>query len=222
MSRIFPSILLPLVTAHLVCAQEAPAFAVATVRLSEPTAAKGGRAARLTVSPDTLTVRNYSLKPCIAWAYHLTESQVSGPDWIDSERYDIVAKAPSAATEDQLRRMLQGLLAGRFNLTLHHQTKVLPTYTLSVAKNGPKVRESQTQGEPSLQPQLSTLTVVVQRASASLLVEMLSKYLRAPVVDRTGLTGRYDVTIQVAKLAGALQAGGGALDIEAAIMSGLQ
>ena len=68
-------------------------------------------------------MRNVTLKAAIRWAYHVFNFQVSGPDWIGYERYDIVAKAAGPVPEDQLRLMAQALLADRFKLTLHRMPK---------------------------------------------------------------------------------------------------
>src|SRR5664279_6215744 len=75
-------------------------------------------------------------------AYGVKNYQVTGPGWLDTERYDITAKVPKGATKDDLKLMLQGLLAERFKLTLHHETKELPMYALVVGKGGPKLKES--------------------------------------------------------------------------------
>jgi uncharacterized protein (TIGR03435 family) len=203
-------------------------FDVATIRLIQPTEGrgKGGALSGIAVSPDTLTVRGSTLRACIAWAYHVSEFQVQGPDWMNGERtdrYEILAKASGPVPEAQLRLMLQTLLASRFQLTLHHDTKTLPAYVLTVGKGGIKAHESQAAGEPSLVPDQKTLTAVVKNAPVSMLVDMLSNALRAPVLDMTGLTGRYDVTIELAKYAASIQAGGGAPpDVEGLITDALQ
>src|SRR5262249_43342619 len=133
------------------------------------------------------------------WAYHVNDYQVSGPDMINRDRYDVVAKAPAAASEDQLRAMLQTLLADRFKLALHRQNKELSGYVLLVGKGGPKFQESTTQGESQIEPDQRRMVVTVQRTPVSQLVEMLSNILRTPVVDETGLNGKYDISINVAK-----------------------
>lgn len=181
-----------------------PAFEVASVRVSQIGRAggEGSRRENIQVSPDTLTMRNASMRSCIRWAYHVMDYQVTGPDWLGFERYDIVAKAAAVTTEDQLRAMLQTLLAERFKLALHRQNKELPAYVVLIGKNGPKFHEAQTEGEMSIQPNQSRMTVAIQRAPLSQLVDMLSNVLRAPVLDQTGLKGRYDITIDIAKYIG--------------------
>jgi uncharacterized protein (TIGR03435 family) len=170
-------------------------FDVASVRVSQA----GGRRENIHVSPDTVTMRNVSLKSCIGWAYHVMDYQVSGPDWLGSQRYDIVAKAAGPAPEDDLRTMMQALLADRFKVESHRQTKEMSAYILVPGKGGPKVHESQTDGPPSIQPDRSRMTVAVQRGQISQLVDVLSNFFHAPVIDETGLKGRYDLTVNVAK-----------------------
>jgi uncharacterized protein (TIGR03435 family) len=75
-------------------------------------------------------------------AYKVQPSQISGPDWIATQRFDIVAKLPEGATKDQTNEMLQSLLEERFKMTLHRETKEHPVFALVVAKDGPKLKES--------------------------------------------------------------------------------
>ena len=191
----------------------APAFDVASVKTSQPgTGGEQRRRQNIQVSPGTVTMRNTSLKACIRWAWHVTDFQVSGPDWLDSQRYEIAGKATGPATEDQLRLMMQALLQERFKLAVHRQTKELSAYALVVGKNGPKVHESTTEGESSIDINQRQLSVNVQRTPVSQLVEMMSNILRAPVIDMTGLTGRYDITLNVAKYAADMAAQGKSMD----------
>jgi uncharacterized protein (TIGR03435 family) len=193
---------------------DAPAFDVASVKVSSPGAAPGERRRRdnIQVSPGTVTMRGVSLKVAIRWAWHVTEFQVTGPDWLDSERYEIAGKAAGPATEEQLRLMMQSLLQERFKLALHRQTKELSAYVLVVGKNGPKVHETKTEGESSIDINQRQLSVSVQRAPVSQLIDLMSNVLRAPVVDMTGLTGRYDLTLNVAKYAADMAAQGKSMD----------
>lgn len=193
----------------------APTFDVASVKMSQQ-AATGGRGRgnnnNVQVSPGTVTMRNISLRNSIRWAYHVTEFQISGPDLLDSERYEIAGKAAGPATDEQLRLMMQALLRERFKLALHRQTKETAAYVLVVGKNGPKIHETKTEGETNIDINQRQLSVNVQRAPVSQLVDMMSNILRAPVVDMTGLTGRYDITLNVAKYAADLAARGQSLD----------
>ncbi|HLK65353.1 MAG TPA: TIGR03435 family protein [Bryobacteraceae bacterium] len=203
-----------------------PSFEVASVRVSTigKAGGEGSRRENIQTSPDSLTMRNVSLKSAIRWAYHVFDYQVSGPDWLQSERYDINAKSAGTVNEDQLRLMLQVLLADRFKLEVHHQTKEFSAYVLLVGKGGPKVHESKEDGEFSMQPDQKRMVVTVQHAPVSQLTEMLSNIFRAPVVDQTDLKGRYDLTINVAKYLSEMQptAGGAPPDPLSLITMGLQ
>ncbi len=86
--------------------------------------------------------RYLSLRDLMVLAYKVQPSQISGPDWIATERFDIVAKLPAGATKDQSNQMLQCLLEERFKMTLHRETKDQPVFALVVAKDGPKLKES--------------------------------------------------------------------------------
>jgi uncharacterized protein (TIGR03435 family) len=186
-----------------------PAFDVASVKVSQPGADSGPRRGdRIQVSPGSVTMRGISLKASVRWAWHVSDSQVVGPDWLDSQRYEIAGKAAGPATEDELRLMMQTLLRERFKLTLHVQTKELGAYLLVPGKNGPKVHESTTQGEASIDINQRQWSVSVQRTPVARLVDMMSNALHAPVIDMTGLKGRYDLELNVAKYAADMVAPG--------------
>ena len=87
-------------------------------------------------------VKDATLLDLIATAYNVPRDRVQGgPTWLDSDRYDIIAKADANATPDQLKRMLGPLLADRFKLQFHRETRELPVYALTVLKGGPKFKE---------------------------------------------------------------------------------
>ena len=127
-------------------AENSPSFEVASVK---PAAPITGNAIRVMMrggpgSPDPgqITYSNVTVKNVLMNAYGVKGFQISGPGWLDSERYDIVAKLPRGATKAESMAMLQNLLAERFKLTLHREKKDLPMYALVVGKNGPKMKEA--------------------------------------------------------------------------------
>jgi uncharacterized protein (TIGR03435 family) len=127
-------------------AAESPTFEVASVKPAEPQPMgqmrimmRGGPGSP---DPGQITYSGVSLKDVLVNAYAVKGYQISGPKWLDSERFDIVAKIPKGATKEQFQLMLQNLLAERFKLTLHHETKELPMYALVVGKGGHKLKES--------------------------------------------------------------------------------
>lgn len=117
-----------------------PTFEVASVKPAPPST--GGFRSMMGGDSGRLNYSNVSLKDIIAQAYQVKDYQISGPDWLGSERFDIVAKLPPGTPKDQIPLMLQSLLAERFKLQLHREKKDLPGYALVVDKKGSKLKES--------------------------------------------------------------------------------
>jgi uncharacterized protein (TIGR03435 family) len=197
-----------------------PVFDAASVRANQ--FGKGQES--IQANPGSLNMRNVSLKTAIRWAYHVMDYQVSGPDWLGYERFDIMAKAAGPAPENELRTMLEALLAERFKLTVHKETKELQAYVLTVAKGGIKFHESKEEGELAVgpPPDKNHMTVNLKRVPASQFVEMLSNALRAPVINNTGLEGRYDATIDIGKYMADAAPKDGPFDPIPIIITGLQ
>ena len=98
----------------------------------------GGARGAVRMKPEGITGHNVTLKQLIRYAYELQDSQILGPGWIDTERYDVTAEAKSPAGSAQLRSMLQRLLEDHFKLKAHREMKELPVYWLVVAEGGAK------------------------------------------------------------------------------------
>jgi uncharacterized protein (TIGR03435 family) len=124
----------------LLPAQSGPTFDVASVKRVPPSSEKGALESNFTISGDSLTMRNASLKEMITLAYGLKEHQVAGPGWLDADRYDVAAKSVAPVSADQVRSMLQALLAERFKLGIHGETKDFAVAAMTLRKNGPKTR----------------------------------------------------------------------------------
>jgi len=129
-----------------------PTFEVASVKPSAPMVGnrlmvrmQGGPGSP---DPGQITYTNVALKNVIMAAYNIKGYQVSGPGWIDNERFDIMAKIPKGATKEEFQQMLQNLLAERFKLKIHHESKEMPIMALVVGKNGPKLKESPKEEQP--------------------------------------------------------------------------
>jgi uncharacterized protein (TIGR03435 family) len=184
-----------LLTAGLLSGCVAQTFEVASVRASQfqSSDGEGGRRESIEVSGDRLTMRNVTLRSCIGWAYSIQDFQISGAP--DTDRFDISARAAAPATNPALRRMLGALLADRFKLRFHQDTKNLPFLALVLAKGGPKISLAQEDGPGVLQPTRGAM--VARHASMSEFTASLTGPLRMPVIDKTGLTGRYDFTIDL-------------------------
>ena len=155
------------------------------------------------------TATGVTLQELIREAYEVENNQISGaPPWLDSERYDIEAKADKAVADEldklsfdqrviEYRRMLQTLLADRLKLTLHRENKVLPVYALVIAKNGHKLKEVKPDDADPTGMTFGRSLLKGQGVSIAFLVRMLSQQqLGRPVLDKTGLTGKYDFTLQ--------------------------
>ena len=174
----------------------APAFEVASVKrnnTNEPGRQGALFRENINTTQGSVALRNVTLNSCIKWAYGLQDPQISGPDWITVERYDIVAKSAGPTSEEQLRLMLKSLLAERFKLIAQRETRSLSVVALTVGKNGPKLHESDIGGAGTLRT--SRGRIVAQSTSMGELAGVLSDPLRSPVVNATGLTGRYDFTL---------------------------
>ncbi|HEY7338147.1 MAG TPA: TIGR03435 family protein [Bryobacteraceae bacterium] len=182
------------VFAHLCSAQT---FEVASIRASQFQSADGesNGSESIETSPAGLTMRNVTLRTCIGWAYRVQDFQIAGDLGVD--RFDIAAKAPAPATVPALRAMLGALLAERFKLAFHREGKDLSALDLVVARGGPKpnLRSSQVEAPGILRP--SRGAMVAQHASMQEFIGSLSGPLRTPVIDKTGLTGRYDFTVDL-------------------------
>ena len=174
-----------------------PEFDVASVRLAGIVNKGGERAGSGSISASTgqVAIRNAHLIACIKWAYGVSNFQLAG-ERPGPERYDILAKSVGPAPVDELRLMLRSLLADRFKLTLHHEQRTLAVQALVIAKNGPKLQESTSGGSSNIK--LNRTGVVAQSTSISELGDLLSGPLRIPVLDRTGLQGRFDFTLVLA------------------------
>ena len=156
---------------------------------------KGGR----------LTLQNYSLKRIIESAWDVKNYQILGPAWLDSDAFQIVAKAQPNTTEEQARLMCQSLLADRFGLILHREQREFPVYVLVPGKGSPKLNrkrpgsDSGKNGEDVpdkiVAAKLSAGHLESPRASIAWLAEALTKRLGKPVVDKTGIKGEFYLSL---------------------------
>ncbi|HLH43019.1 MAG TPA: TIGR03435 family protein [Bryobacteraceae bacterium] len=121
-------------------------FEAATVKPTAPLGngaiVIGGKGGPGSADPGRINYNGLPLKMLLATAYGVKPYQISGPAWLDSERFDVVATLPEGTTKEQSSVMLQNLLLDRFAIQLHHETKDLPLYELTVAKNGPRLKAS--------------------------------------------------------------------------------
>ncbi len=180
--------------------------------------------------PGQITYTNVSLRNIVMNAYGVKNFQISGPGFLDTERFDVLAKVPKGATKDDLKVMLQNLLAERFQIKLHQEKKELPIYALVVAKNGPKLKESAEDAPASadapppppspggrggfggrggmmIMINNGRMRLTASKQPVSGIADMLSNQLGRPVIDQTGLTGKYDFTVEFAPEEGQMMRG---------------
>jgi bla regulator protein BlaR1 len=187
-----------------------PRFTEASIKPGTP-----GDGTRIAPGPGSFANRYITLKQLIGVAYRVQEFQVTGgPSWVDSEHFDVVAQAEGEARGPRLLQMLQTLLEEMFKLVFHHETKELPIYELRVAGNGPGLRSADDRICPANpappppsgpdQPLIAPCggsaerpgELAVQKGAMSLIVHHLSHATGRLVVDKTGLSGRFDVTLK--------------------------
>ncbi len=172
----------------------APAFEAATIKPNRSGRSGGG----LNVLPARIKIVNSSLKFCIQMAWNVKDFQVSGGDrWTDSERYDIIAVAASPFKQAELRTMLQALLTDRFGLLTHRETRDGAGYALVTARNGPKLPPPIDDPDVMLGRTASgDMSLKAKNATMEQLASTLSATLGTTVVDRTGIEGRFDVSLE--------------------------
>ena len=177
-----------------------PTFEVATIK---PNDSGNATMQGLTVNGRNFSTRNSSLGDLIAFAYNVQPKQiVGGPDWLDKDRFDIAAvpDVDGMPNVNQLRGMMQKLLVERWKLTFHHDKKELSAFVLSVGKGGQKLTPSEAKFPlPGLgfRPVPGGLTLVVNNGTMADFTSFLQMIvLDRPVVDRTGITGRYDLSFK--------------------------
>jgi len=182
--------------------EEGPQFEVATIKPSDPAACCArtwGRQGR------RLSTNNTYLKWLILWAYGVQDKQVvGGPAWMDVDRFDVVGEieGTKVPTDPEWRVAMQKLLADRFHLQFHHEIREMSAYALTIAKGGPKLTKSDP--EKDSEPSLGFSGGVGQTMRGygrdvtlrQYLGEVQRLVLDRPLVDRTGITGTYDIQIE--------------------------
>ncbi len=177
-----------------------PAFDVATIKPSDPsiTSMQG-----LVVSGRNFKTKGSSLGDLLCFAYDVQMKQLAGaPDWLNKDRYDLDAVPDTEGVPNgtQLRTMVRKLLADRFKLKVHVEKREMNAFVLSVSKAGPKLTVSELKGQLpglGLRPGTGGVTLVAMNSTMANLASFLQMIvLDRPVVDQTGLTPRYDVTLK--------------------------
>lgn len=197
-----------LITACVIAAQPAlsPAFDAASVKVGDPNDLRGPT---FQFNPGGgLSITNGTLRDIIETAYSVRDFQISGgPGWLNSERYDIIARSAPTPTQPEsgdpangvleTRIKLRTLLAQRFQLQVHRETRDLPIYALVIAKSGSKVIEGNapSPGGSAAGIRAGCGEITGTLTSMANLAVYLERQLRRPVADRTGLSGSYNFQI---------------------------
>ena len=157
----------------------------------------------MTVStdPGRFTAQNATLKFLIQTAYHVREDQIiGGPKWLDTERYDIAATTPQQdPTAEERRAMLQHLLADRFQLQAHLESRIQNVFELTVDKGGLKIipaEQTPVAANGKLGATVAPGRIAAQRVPLARLAEMLSTALGQTVLDRTAVPGLFDFKVE--------------------------
>lgn len=190
---------------------KAPAFEVASITPCKPgTAEPPGEhmgMVQFTYPGGRFRANATTLKFLLEWAYGIQPSQHSnGPSWMETDRYDIVAKAENSnVTDNEMKLMMQTLLQDRFHLKLQHERKELPAYIISLGEKAPKLfppKEGETHSirvAPQMGPdqKIASYHVAATRYSLTQLTDVFARQLGQVIVNQTGLTGDFDFTLDL-------------------------
>ncbi len=203
--------------------QPAPSFEVASLKPSPqgPAGACQRRMDCIDVTPTSLTIKSEPLRGLIRWAWDLPPVQIEGPAWLTEVHYDLIAKASKPVTEIEIRAMLRTLLADRFGLKTHTESRTMAGYGMSVAKGGVKVQESTSEGSFVIEAP-SPVMLTAHHARMVDIANAIAAEIQKPVVDETGLKGRYEVKLDVSPYI--VQAGNnaGGLDMFSILFTGFK
>lgn len=198
-----------------------PEFEVATIRPSAPSP-EAGVTAGVRIDGAQFRSAFLTLKDYLGLAYRVKVYQISGPDWISSDRFDISATL-SPGTATQIPEMMQRLLEDRFQIKIHREKKDFPVYVLEVAKGGLKMQETGPDPDPANADARTPLTITGsgnaqgvsvnlgrgasytfggnkfegKRLTTAMIAGTLERFMDRPIVDMTDLKGAYDVTLDV-------------------------
>jgi uncharacterized protein (TIGR03435 family) len=177
-----------------------PAFEVATIKASPPQPMNQMRV-RMGGDAGRIDYTAVNLKNLLSRAFDVRGYQITGPSWIDSERYDVNAKIPDGVAPEQVPAMLRTLLEERFKLKFHRETKELAVYELVQAKGGPKMEKSQEEGRPRMQMEGGGDGLMKMKASAMTMTgfsDALAGMTGRPVIDKTDLKGAFEFSMDIA------------------------
>lgn len=148
-------------------------------------------------STGQIIYANHSIKRLIERAYRVRSFQITGPDWLDNVRFDIIAKYPTGATEKDKALMLRTLLGERFQLKVHRESKELQGYALVAVKSGFKLQPVEPGGGSETSSTGGAIqTLTAKRISITALADFLAGTLSETVVDKSGISGVYNLELR--------------------------
>jgi uncharacterized protein (TIGR03435 family) len=208
---------------------QAPAFDVASVTL-----AKGQRTGGYShqITPTSLTMLHVSMGHCLRLAYDIrTAYELVGPAWLDpptESEYDVVAKVDRAVTQDQIKALLRTLLAARFQLRVHRESRDLPVYALVTTRPTPALRRSTNGDQPKMKSRDKPYHMLFEHVSmAQFALQLGPPWTARPVIDRTNLEGSFDFDLDTSRYVLDQDTGKpildyrGAIDMEGALLRAL-
>jgi len=168
-------------------------FEVVSIKLGDPNDPSSSSRS----GPASFEMRNTTLNTLVRNAFGLNEFQLlGGPKWAGSARFNMVAKIPPHSSRQDIPSMMQSMLSDRFKLVSHRETRILREYALVVDKGGAKLtrasEEDLAQGGSSQGPR----QIKARAATVAELAQMLISAVEAPVVDRTGISGQYNIALR--------------------------
>jgi uncharacterized protein (TIGR03435 family) len=206
----------------LVFAQASPSFEVASIRPASEQINQVN--AGLRIAGSQVRVTAMSLKDYIGMAYGVRPQQIDGPDWLGQARFDLAATIPSGGSAEQFPEMMRTLLADRFHMKMHRESREFPVYALGVAKDGAKIQPTKATPVEAMAEKAPAVNVAASGSGAGVAVdlgggssftfgnnrlaatkmtmasyaELLTRFVDRAVIDQTGLTGEYDVVLDIA------------------------
>ncbi|MGB8845252.1 MAG: TIGR03435 family protein [Terracidiphilus sp.] len=184
-----------------------PSFDVASVRPSQQEVGPDYNN-QIVLTPNGITGRNVTLKRLVAEAWHCQLDQIQGPPWIDRNEYEIAARMPEGASREQVSLMLRSLLSSRFRLKVHNETRSMRVYELTVSQKGAKIHPIgpgaaatpgsgfQFHGDMRQFADLLALQFSIPAANDPS-APVRAGGPRMPVLDKTGLQGNYDFSVDM-------------------------
>lgn len=178
------------IACSLACILAAQSFEVASIKPNN----SGSHSSHWNTNDAGVRAENVSLKQMIELAYDVKDYSLSGPAWLDTERFDVQAKPPRQMTNELFAPMLRSLLADRFGLVVHRESKEISGYALLLGRKPPQPHSMPKEGGSHMNWSDGKLTAM--NASMQQLADFFSRQLGQPVQDSTGLMGVFDLKLE--------------------------